>query len=50
VVELAIIEQDVRVGVGSDGERALADAGADQRPRLALPMPETDPPMSEVVR
>jgi hypothetical protein len=42
VVDLAVVEQHVRVGVGGHGERALADAGADQRPGLALPMPEAD--------
>src|SRR3970040_456773 len=46
VVELAVVEQDVRVGVGGDGEGALADAGSDQRPGLALPVPEADSPGS----
>src|SRR3954462_5547115 len=49
MVELAVVEQDVRVRVRGDGERALTDAGADQRPRLPLPMPETDSAVAEVV-
>jgi hypothetical protein len=43
VIEFAIIEKDVRVGIRRDRERALANAGADERPRLALPVPEADP-------
>lgn len=49
MVELAVVEEHVRVRVRCDGERALANAGADQRPGLALPMPKTDPPVPKVV-
>lgn len=50
VVNLAVVEQDRRIRVGSDRERSLTNAGADQGPRLALPMPEADPAVAEVVR
>ncbi len=29
VVEFAVVEEDMRIGVGGHGERALSDAGAD---------------------
>src|SRR6266536_64530 len=50
VVELAVIQEDVGVGVGGDRQRALADAGTDQRPGLALAVPEADAAVAEVVR
>ena len=50
MVELAVVEQHVRVGVGGHGERALTDARADQGPGLALPVPQADPAVAEVVR
>ena len=49
VVELAVVEQHVCVGVGGDRERALADAGADQRPGLALAVPKADAAVAQVV-
>lgn len=49
VVELAVVEQHVCVCVGCDRERALSDAGADQRPGFALPVPEADAAVAEVV-
>src|SRR5262249_48919868 len=50
LVEFAVVEQDVCVGVGCDRERALADAGADQGPGFALAVPEADAAVAEVVR
>src|SRR5438309_6295041 len=50
MVELAVVEEDVRIGVGRDRKRALADAGTDQGPGLALAVPEADPTVAKVVR
>jgi hypothetical protein len=36
VLELAVVEQDMRVRVCGDRERALADAGADPAPTSRL--------------
>jgi hypothetical protein len=49
VVELALVGQDVRVGVGGDGERALSHRLADARPWHAAEMQERDAPVPEVV-
>ena len=50
VVELAVVEKHVRISVRSDRKGALADASTDQRPGLALAMPEADSTVAQVVR
>src|SRR5215210_4639629 len=40
MVELTVVEEDVGVGVGGDGEGALADPGADEGPGFALAVPD----------
>jgi hypothetical protein len=42
VGELAVVEHDVRVRVRRHRKRPLSDAGADQRPPLALTVPQAD--------
>lgn len=42
MVEFAIVEEHVGVGVRGDGEGALADLGADEGPGFALTVPEAD--------
>lgn len=50
MVELAVVEEHMRVRVRGNGERPLTDTSAYQRPRLALTVPEADPPVAQVVR
>src|SRR5437763_804012 len=50
VVEFAVVEEDVCVGVCGDGERALPDACADQGPGFALTVPKADSAVAKVVR
>ncbi len=50
VLELAVVEKDVGVGVGGDGEGALANPLADEGPSLALAVPEADAAVAKVVR
>ncbi len=50
MIELAIIEEHVRVRVSCDRKRTLPNAGADERPRLTLTVPEADSPVAQVVR
>jgi hypothetical protein len=49
VVELAVVEEDVVVGVGGGGDGALPDAVADEGPGFPLAVPEAYAAVAEVV-
>jgi hypothetical protein len=46
VVELGFVGENVRAGVGGDGEVSLSDKLADARPRLAAQVEKRYPPVS----
>jgi hypothetical protein len=50
VIELRLISEDMRVGVGRDGKIPLAHLLSDSRPRHAYEVHERDPPVTQVVR
>ena len=50
VVELGLVGEHMRVGVGGHGEIALADELGDPRPRDAPQMQQPDPPVTQIVR
>ena len=50
VLEFAIVEKDVRVGVCGDREGPLPDAGADEGSGFALSVPEADAAVAQVMR
>jgi hypothetical protein len=49
VVEFAVVEEYVGIGVGGDGEGPLSDAGSDEGPGFALAVPEADAAVAEVM-
>ena len=50
VVELALVHEHVRVGVGRDGEVPLPDPLADPRPRDPAQVQQRDAPVAQLVR
>lgn len=49
-VDLASVDEDMRVGVGGDRELPLPDERRYLGPRAALPVQERDPPVPQIVR